>query len=462
MTPDLGFDLLVAALVGLAVGLEREWSGHSTGPDARFAGLRTFSMLGAIGGLGGWFLRIGQPVASACLLSGAVLFAIVAYASTMRRPGSTVDGTTEVAALLVVGMGVTAGLGNRALASGSATLLLVLLAEKSTFQNALQRIGAAELRATLQFAVLALVVLPLIPSEAYGPYDAFQPRQLWTVVLLFSALNFGGYIARRIVGETQGLGITGLLGGLVSSTAVTLAFSRRSRKEPELSSALAFGVAAACTVLLLRVLVVATVLQPALFAELLPLLGAPFIFSAGMFSLVFWRERPRHHADHASADPATPRLEDTTHTGIAETKRPDPSSSERNAAEGTPGDVASANGMQNPLALWTSIQMAIAFQLVLFLIAWVQATVGNPGILASAALLGLTDMDALTLSMTRLANDGALTHVAALAIGIGVIANTVLKLCVALVLGGAPYRPRAGSALLALGAISGLALWWRW
>jgi uncharacterized membrane protein (DUF4010 family) len=99
---------------------------------------------------------------------------------------------------------------------------------------------------------------------------------------------------------------------------------------------------------------------------------------------------------------------------------------------------------------------------VLFIIAWVQATVGNPGILATAALLGLTDMDALTLSMTRLAEDAAQVHVAATAIGIGVIANTVLKFCVALVLGAGPYRVRAAASLLLLGSASGIALWWRW
>ena len=439
MSLELGFDLLVAALVGLAVGLEREWSGHATGPDARFAGLRTFSMLGAIGGFGGWFLRIGQPVAAASLIGGSILFVIVAYFTTMKRPGSTVDGTTEVAAIAVIGMGVTAGLGNRALASAAGALLLVLLAEKSTFQKALQRVGAAELRATLQFAVLALVVLPLIPGGAYGPYGAFQPRQLWSVVLLFSGLSFAGYIARRIVGETRGLGITGLLGGMVSSTAVTLSFSRRSRQEPALSSALAFGVAAACTVLLLRVLVVASVLRPSLFAELLPLLGAPFVASVGILALAFWRERPTK--PHATPD--TPEAHESSDVS-------------------GPGDVAHANGMQNPLALWTSIQMAIAFQLVLFLVAWVQATVGNPGILASAALLGLTDMDALTLSMTRLAEDAAQIHLAGIAIGIGVISNTVLKLCVALALGGAKYRLRAAAALVLLGSLSGAALWWRW
>jgi uncharacterized membrane protein (DUF4010 family) len=438
MSLQLGFDLLVAALVGLAVGLEREWSGHATGPDARFAGLRTFALLGTIGGFGGWFFTINQPVAAACLVGGAILFTIVAYATTMQRAGSTVDGTTEVAAILVIAMGVTAGLGNRALASAAAAVMLVLLAEKSAFQSALQRVGAAELRATLQFAVLSLVVLPLLPAGEFGPYGAFQPRQLWSVVLLFSALSFAGYIARRLVGESRGLGITGLLGGLVSSTAVTISFSRRSRDEPTLAAPLAFGVAAACTVLLLRVLVIATVLRSSLFRELLPLLGVPFLVSATLLTLAFWRERPT--APSAARDGASPSA---TTADVARTN-------------------GITNGMQNPLALWTSIQMAIAFQLVLFVIAWVQATVGNPGVLATAALLGLTDMDALTLSMTRLAEDAGQLHVAASAIGIGVIANTVLKLGVAVVLGSGPYRLRAAASLLLLGAASGIALWWHW
>ncbi len=429
MDLQLGFDLLVAALVGMAVGLEREWSGHSSGPDARFAGLRTFAMLGTIGGFGGWFLRLGQPVAAAVLVSGAVLFTVVAYATTMRRSGSTVDGTTEVAAILVIAMGVAAGLGYRTLASASAALVLVLLAEKSTFQSALQRVGAAELRATLQFAVLALVVLPLLPDGKYGPYGAFQPRQLWSVVLLFSALSFAGYIARRVVGETRGLGITGILGGMISSTAVAFSFSRRSRVEPALASPLALGVAAACTVLPVRVLIVATVLQSTLFRELLLLLSVPFVLGVAMLSVPFWRaRRATSEASHGDAAVAVPLV----------------------------------NGLQNPLALGISIQMAIAFQLVLFIIAWVHATVGDPGVLASAGLLGLTNMDALTLSMTRLAENPVQTHVAAIAIGIGVLANTFLKTCIVLILGARQFRLRAAAALAILGLGSGLALWWRW
>ena len=443
---SVGLDLLVAALVGLAVGLEREWSGHATGPAARFAGLRTFTLLGVIGGFGGWFVVLGQPAIAACLVGGTILFAIVAYASAVNRPDASADGTTEIAAIAVVAMGVAAGSGNRTIASAAAALVVVLLAEKSTLQRVLQRIDASELRATLQFAVMSLVILPLLPDRAYGPYDAFVPRQLWGVVLLFSALNFAGYIARRIVGETRGLGITGLLGGLVSSTAVTLTFSRRSRVEPTLSTPLAFGVAAACIVLIPRVTIIASTLQPMLLPELLPLLAPSFVVGFALLGVAMLRERETR-----------PR---TRRTRLGEMAAPEPTDAPDG---GAPQAAPRANGMpQNPLALGTSIQMAVAFQGVLFLIAWIHATIGDPGVLASAAFLGLTDMDALTLSMSRLAATPTQTHIAALAIAIGIIANTVMKTAMILVIGAAGFRQRAAFALVMLGVAFALALWWRW
>lgn len=430
----LGFDLLVAALVGMAVGLEREWSGHTAGPDARFGGLRTFALLGTLGGISGWLGRLDMTAIATVLLGGGVVFVILAYVSAMRRPGTTADSTTEVAALLVLALGAVAGLGHRTIASAAGVLMIVVLAEKTSLQRALQRIDAHELRATLQFAVMALVILPLLPSGAFGPFDAFRPRQLWTVVLLFSALNFAGYIARRIVGETRGLGITGLLGGLVSSTAVTFNFSRRSREEPALSTPLAFGVVAACTVLLPRVVIIASALQRTLFLELMWLLGPVFAVGALVMVAALWRER--------EARPVTPHQ---SKTAVApEVSRDDQTKT------------------SNPLALGTSLQMAVAFQVVLFLIAWVHSTVGNPGVLASAALLGLTDMDALTLSMSRLAADVSQTHTAALAIGIGVFANTILKSIVAITLGETRFRWRAAAALLCMAASGAAALWWRW
>lgn len=424
----LALDLLVSALVGLAVGVEREWSGHTTGPDGRFAGIRTFTLLGLIGGFGGWFFRDGQPALAAVLVGGGVLFPIAAYAATLRRPGTTTDGTTEVAAILVVAMGAAAALGHRSMASAAAVLCVLLLAEKSTFQNVLQKVAALELRAALQFAVLALVILPLLPSGAYGPFGAFQPRQLWTVVLLFSGLNFAGYIARRVIGETRGLGVTGLLGGLVSSTAVSLTFSRRSRTDPELSIPLALGVVAACTVLIPRLLVISSMLRPAVAAAAVPVLVLPFLVGVSLIVFVMWKARE-------TRVPSMPAPAPAPHA---------------------------PNSDQNPLALASSLQMALAFQVVLFAIAWVQQAVGTTGVLLSATLLGLTDVDALTVSMTRYGADPANVRVAAAAIGIGVLSNTLLKLALVVTIGAPRFRARAAAGLLALAAAAGGGIWIGW
>jgi uncharacterized membrane protein (DUF4010 family) len=433
----LALDLLVSALVGLAVGVEREWSGHTAGPDARFAGLRTFTLLGVIGGFGGWFFRSGQPALAAVIIAAGVIFPIVAYAATLRRRGTTTDGTTEVAALLVVAIGAAAGLGHRAEASAAAALCVLLLAEKSVLQSALTRVAPNELRAALQFAVLALVILPLLPDGAYGPYGAFEPRQLWTVVLLFSGLNFAGYIARRVIGETHGLGVTGLLGGLVSSTAVSLTFSRRSRAEPALALPLALGVVAACTVLLPRLVVIAALLQPAVARAMVPVLLPPFLGGVVLLGAVLWREREtRPHTD-----------------AVAAPDQPAPASASTKADNGIG---------QSPLGLASSLQMAVAFQVVLFAIAWIQQSVGSVGILLSATLLGLTDMDALTVSMTKFGATAPQVATAAAAIGIGVLSNTALKLTMVLSIGAARFRSRAATGLLVLAVGSTVGIWIGW
>jgi len=427
MDLTLAGNLAVAALGGLAVGVEREWSGHTRGPDARFAGVRTFALLGGLGGAAGHFLTLGQTAIAVTLLAAAAALVVTAFVVTMRRPGTTSDSTTEVAALVVLALGVLAGSGERALAGGGAALVVFALAEKSRVQRWLALIDEGELRGALQFAVLALVILPLLPGGAYGPYDAFRPRELWVVVLLFSGLNFLGYIARRVIGVERGYSVTGLLGGLVSSTAVTLHFSRQSRAEPAHAAALGIGVVAACTVLVPRVLLVASLLEPALGPTLLPFLAPTFVVGSGIVAIVVWRAR-RHGPDDPRDSTAPPLAEPTE--------------------------------ARNPLGLARSLQMAVAFQAVLFVLAWVQADVGLPGVLTTSAILGLTDVDALTLSMARLATDPEHRAVAATAIGLGVLSNTVLKFGLTLVLGSPAFRRRAsvGLGLLVLAGGAGLAL----
>jgi uncharacterized membrane protein (DUF4010 family) len=412
--------LSVAALSGLAVGLERERSGHATGPHRRFAGIRTFLLLGGTAGVAGWLVAAGSGALGVTLIAGELTLVVAAYLAAARPGGVAVEATTEVAAILVIALGTAAGLGYLEIAGGATAVMVLALSEKERVRAAAARIGEHEMRATAQFAVLALVVLPLLPDATYGPFGGVQLRALWMVVLLFSGLNFAGYLARKAVGEERGYGVTGMLGGLISSTAVAFQFSRASHDAEQSPEGLAVGVVGACTVLLPRVLVLSGVLSYRVALALLPFFLAPLIAGAAMVAYAFlrqWeptkRDAPEHHAS-------------------------------------------------SPLRLWSAIRMAVAFQVSLMVLSAVRQQLGTAGVLASAAVLGLTDMDALTLSMNRLGSSPDLVPLAARAIVIGVIANSVLKLVLTQVLGTSPFKRLAGAGLaiqLAVAAVS-LAVFW--
>jgi uncharacterized membrane protein (DUF4010 family) len=405
--------LAIASLIGIASGLEREWSGHTTGPDARFAGIRTFFLLGLLGGIAGTLSASQHAGVAAALALGAVALCVAAYTTSVRRAGAHSDGTTETAALTVVGLGVVAGTGAIAIAAGAGALVVLMLREKERLHLLVRQLAEPELRAGLQFAVLAVVVLPLLPVGPYLGALAVKPRTLWMIVLIFSALNFAGFIARRVVGANRGLGIAGALGGVLSSTAVTLTFSRQSRDDETLGAPLARGVIAACTVLVPRVLVVSAVINIDVALALLPMVLLPFVVGMA-FVLVGWHTDAEH-------------------------------------------DRTMANGDLNPLRLGVAIQMAVAFQVAILAIAFVQTRWGTPGVYATAAALGFTDVDALTVSMSRRETALVATS-AAHAIAIGILSNTLLKLTVISVVGRSTFRRRAGVGLTALAAASALGL----
>ena len=230
--------LWIAALGGTAVGIERQWSGHAEGQRARFAGIRTFSLIGGLGGLSGALWTLGVTGPAVVVLSGTAALCVAAYVAASR---TDVDGTTEVAALVVLTAGALAGLGSYRLASGIIAVTCLLLVEKSRLHALVARIDDSALRAGVRFGVMALVVLPLLPEGPYGPLGGIRPRELWALVLFFSGLSFLGYVARQVLGPGQGYFVAGLLGGLVSSTNVTFTFARTSRAEPAADDALAYG-----------------------------------------------------------------------------------------------------------------------------------------------------------------------------------------------------------------------------
>lgn len=391
--------LVIATLGGAAVGLERQWSGHAEGPGARFAGIRTFAMLGAIGGFTGWLWNAGVTVPAAILLAGAVAIVAAAYVAGSRHD---TDGTTEVVAIVVLAAGVIAGLGYVRLTSATIAITTLLLVEKSRLHALAQRIDDVGMRSAVRFAVMALVVLPLLPEGPYGPLGGVKPRELWALVLFFSGLSFAGYVARRLVGPGHGYLLTGLLGGLVSSTNVTFTFARTSRLEPALDRALAFGAVAANAMLFPRVLVAAAVLNAALANPMLPLLVPPAIVAA-IVAIAGARQ------SRTSAAPELPQ--------------------------------------PNPLQLTAALQMAVLFQGVLMAMSAVRGIWGESGVFTSAVVLGLTDVDALTVSMARDVAPNLSPAVAATAIAIGVTSNTVMKLGLALLLGSREFRVIAGGTL---------------
>ncbi|MGE3887577.1 MAG: MgtC/SapB family protein, partial [Vicinamibacterales bacterium] len=238
---------------------------------------------------------------------------------------------------------------------------------------------------------------------------------LWLLVLFFSALSFSGYLARRIVGASRGYPVAGLLGGMVSSTSVTLSFARFSRDHDGLGQPLAQGVVAANTVLYVRVIVAAAVLSPTLALTLVPHLAAPFAIGTVAAAWGFWTSQ--------SSDEAL--------------------------------DLP-----RNPLQLRGALEMALLFQIVLFVVHVAGRQLGSSGVLVTAAVLGLNDADALTLSMAKSVGTGLLTlDVAAKAVTVGLLSNTCVKLGLAAAIGEGPFRTLTVSVLAMMAAALGLGVW---
>jgi len=417
--PELLKALLVSASLGALLGLERQWSGQRTHPKTEtVAGARTFAVWAALGTLCAWIDRGHQPgIFLAGFVGMVLLVSLFIYRRALRD--RDIGLTTAGVSLATYLLGGLVAYGEVKTSVVVAVLLVVLLASKDWLHKMSRKFTSTDVYEALQFAAVTGIVLPLVPDKPYGPYGAFNPFNIWLMVVLVSGLGFAGYVAVRIFGENRGLAMTGLLGGLASSTATTLAMSRESKDRPGVGYVCALAVILACTVMLGRVAVLVGTVSPTLLAS-----SAPWLALMAVPALVFAAWSWRHFRGGETAGPARP---------------------------------AEAH---NPLNLRVAIQFAILYALIVLLVRWAQDVFGGTGLYVASFFAGLTDLDAISLSLAQLQNAG---HLAASegtrALLVAAMANALLKAGMAAALGSASMRR---PVLLVLGATAALAAGAAW
>lgn len=390
----------IAALGGAAVGIDRQKAHKDDAPGA-IGGLRTFTLLGTIAGACGFLITDKFIIPAIVLLAGATAMVLVVRwsAENISR-----DATTEVAAIAVLTSGLSAGLGHLSIASALYAWTVLLLIKKSWLHAFVDRIGVVELEAAAQFAAMALIVLPLLPSRNFGVGGILNFRSTWILVLVFSGLNFAGYLARRALGNEAGWVLTGLIGGLVSSTQVTLAFSRDSRNYVESPTPLFGGVMAATAISMLRVCVLCVLLRPPLAGRVLAYVTVPVLIG-GLSSLYSARR---------------------------------------------PAKVSGSLEEKNPLRLAAATYLSLIFIASQYLISFARSHFGAMGTFGSALTLGSVDIDALVASLLPMIRQNIRTDEAAEILVVGIIGNTAVKMGIALIWGNTSFRKYTALGLAAV------------
>lgn len=408
--------MAAATACGLVIGLERGWSQRVAADGQRAAGLRTFTLIAMVGGILG---LVGGDLALASGLVGlAVLFGLGYLTADAPRDRGL---TTEVAGLATLLLGTLATRGQPALAVGTAVVVAALLEAKAPLHRFLRQLVEGELIAGLKLAVLAAVVLPILPDRDLGPGQLLNPRALGAVVVVLAAVSYLGYWLLKLFGARFGPLLFGIAGGLVSSTALTLTAARLSRRDTRLAIPLAVACGVANIVMLFRILALAAVLAPELAGRLAPVLAAAAAASALAVAMLWRRGR---------------------------------------AATGDlPADLGTL--VEAPVPIGESVLMAVLVTGVAAAAGWARDAFAGHGIVAVAAVAGLADVDALTITAARLvAGDGAaMAGVAAVATVTAAGVNLIAKSGLAATLGARPFAVATASALAAAGAGGGAMLW---
>jgi uncharacterized membrane protein (DUF4010 family) len=380
----------MALLLGLLVGIERE---HAHKDIPWFAGIRTFPLITLFGFLCGLADLSGQHWMLPVGLAGVIAVAVAAY--LVRSQGPYKGSTTEFMALLAFVFGALAALGYVIPAATFAVVATLLLSIKAPLHHLAEAIQEDEIYAILKFGVVSVIVLPLLPNRVFGPLKVLNPRLIWWVVVLISALSMVGYVLMRFLGAKQGIAVTGILGGIASSTAAAFGLSNQARTEGEsLARYFALGITIASTIMFVRIYIITAAISAPLARALTLPIALPFLVGTGI-SIFLWERK----------------------------------TSEREAAL----------QVKNPMELWSAIKFGLLFAVVMFVSKAGYQYFGSSGIYVTGVLAGLVNPDAFTISAAQLAQQRILgPNTANASILVACASNTLVKGGIAVVLGGRP------------------------
>ncbi|HSL89695.1 MAG TPA: MgtC/SapB family protein [Ignavibacteriaceae bacterium] len=377
--------------IGLLIGLERE---HSRSKDQKiFAGIRTFPLIGILGFLTALTSSLTSEWVYVAVMFGFSGLLITAYLTAAKD--GRLGGTSEVSALLVFILGTMVYYGYILLPAIIAIVITIFLSLKIQLHTFVGKISGEDIFATLKLAIISIIILPLLPDRTFGPFDVLNPRLIWYMVIFISGISFVGYFFIKLLGKDRGIILTGLLGGLVSSTAVAFSLSKKSVLQPLLSYNYAIGIVLASTMMFIRVFIIVLVLNSALVSNLwIPLLI--FTIAGYIISRIMYKKESKN---------------DLTDIEIS-----------------------------NPFELKSAFLFGLLFAAVIFGAKAAQVYLGDQGIYAASALAGLTSVDAIVLSISKLSTENLVFLVAEKAIIIALISNTIVKILITVIWGSIELR----------------------
>lgn len=383
---ELFIRLLVATGIGLLIGLEREHSALQKKEEI-FAGIRTFVLLALTGFIAAGLHFLMSPWIFGVIMLSVLMLTGISYWITAHK--GDIGSTSELAAILTVLLGAVTFVGQIELSLMITVIVLVMLSTKMQLMNVIGRITQVEIYALVRFVVIALLIFPFLPDENYGPYEVINPREIGWVVILTSGVGFLGYVLMRALGANIGILLTGIIGGLVSSTMVTWVFSKKSKEKSPLNALYTSAILAACTIMVVRVFLWVVLFNKALLAGLALPLSILFFTAAG--ATVFFYLKDKKENVHSANMP-----------------------------------------LGKPLELTNALWFGVLYVGIILVISYANDYFGNEGIYITSGIAGLSDVDAITISISKMSVISISVTTAQNAILIATLANTVAKFAIAI------------------------------